>query len=568
MQLIQGIFFAILILAIALLLDWLIQLSMKWLHSWGERRLNRRLRSGYALLLPAGQFLLRLCLWGLAISFGFGQIPLLRPLVKLLGSVIQQIPQLWFEATNFRLELEQGKGISLNTLITVIGVTILIFFAANILSRWLKQRVLSKTSINRGSQEAISAFLTYAISFFGFIILLQSVGLNLSSLTVFAGVLGIGFAFGMQQLGNNYVSGLTLLFQQQLRVGDFVNFEGVSGTIESISMQSTIIRTQDCHHVMIPNHRFFDNYVVNWSYSSPECRIHIPVRVAYGTDTILVTETLLASARMEPRVLSYPAPTVWFKQFGPSSLKFDLLVWINQPQDVEPIKSALNYLIEQELRRRNISIPFPQLDLWVRNSEALPSHPVDSAQSSKNTQLAKAATSHVSPFAPMKPRTLRHLLRQVSYFEHCTNAQLLVLIEQGFRQFYEVSQIIFKEKDPGECFYVILSGSVEVYSETLDQVLATLSVGDFFGEISLFTGTPRSATVRALEESTLFVVNRRALQSLLQEYSDLAESIARSLSQRKQILEELGLVNDDLNALNNNDPIYRIRNHLKSLFGI
>ena len=524
---------------------------------WGVR--YRFVRSG-----------LRIVIWGFAILVGLGQVPQLAPALTLIQSTLQLLFHWLNRAINLTLiDLGGGKPITLINLFAIIGIAIVIFFVANVMGRWIKQKVLSKTRIERGSQEAIAALISYVIAIFGLIILLQSMGVNLSSLTVFAGVIGIGFGLGLQELAKNFVSGLTLLFEQQLRVGDFVEVDGILGTIEEISIRSTILRTQDRLYVVVPNHRFFENNVTNWSYKTSESRIHIPVNVAYGTDTLLVTEALINVARHEPKVLKYPAPQVWFKNFGESSLQFELLVWINQPHESLPIQSALNFSIDTEFRRRGISIPFPQREVWVRNSpppEPTPPAEISSSKFGSAENRPEILTKSSNKAIPLSKRNLRQLLRGVHYFSQCTNAQLLFLIEQGFRQYYKAQEAVFLENEVGECFYLILTGKVEVYSERLDQLIATLSAGEFFGEISLFTGVRRSATVRTLGETTLFVVDRRALKALMQDYNELAEQIARTLVERQQELEDLGLGQHPVEQ--REQSVFSLKNRIKTLFGI
>ena len=411
--------------------------------------------------------------------------------------------------------------------------------------------------------------------------MLQTIGIDLSSLTVLAGVLGLGFGLGLQELASNFVSGLALLFEQQLRVGDFVEVEDIFGTIEQISIRSTILRTSDRRFVIVPNHLFFQKNVTNWSYQSPETRLHIPVFVAFGSDTVLVTETLLVAARLEPRVLRYPSPTVWFKKFGESNYEFELLVWINDPPDFNDIHSALNFLIEQELHRAGIEIPFPQRELRLHDS--LSEH-FDLSQPFKASVEARAdSTLALNPDSivdsnlsgrkrpersGIKLRSLRVLLKQVSYFSKCSDPQLRMLIEQGYRRFFRHQQVICKEGEAGDCFYIVLKGQVEVISEKLDQEIAILKPGDFFGEISLFTGSPRSATVRAKEDTTVFVVDHQALQMLLQNYQELAEQIAEALAQRQQVLRELGILSSDPSSSDLESPLQWIRSRIQILFGI
>ena len=430
-----------------------------------------------------------------------------------------------------------------------------------------------RARVDIGTQEAIQTIISYTLTIIGFLILLQTQGLDLSSLAVLAGVLGLGIGLGLQELASHFVSGLTVLFERQLRVGDFVEVDGLLGTIERISIRSTVVRTQDRRFVIVPNNRFFQNNVINWSYQTPESRLHIPVGVAYGSDTVLVTETLLAAARMESRVLSYPPPRVWFKQFGDSAYEFELLVWIDQPQEFEPITSSLNFFIEQELTRRGIEIPFPQRDLWLRNPETLPGGtkriPTEKPQTKAiGSQETDKPTDKLSKTPITNTRTLRELLRKVSYFEQCTNAQLRVLIEQGYRQFLPAQRIICRENELGESFYMILTGKVEVVSERLNQVIATLEAGEFFGEISLLTGTPRTATVRTVEETTLFVVDRRALQKLLQDHRNLADQIAQALCQRQQVLRDLGILQRDDQGDHEEAPFIWVRRRIQTIFGI
>ena len=572
-SLVIGILSGLLILIAAVVADRLLLGLLKRLRVWLERFLSAKQKSWFDLAYSAVQFLLRVGLWTAAIVGVFTQIPPLQPLAHQIRNGVIALPMRLLQLADMTLFELDRNPVSLSTLLGLIVATIFVFLAARLFSQWLKRRILGRAQVDIGTQEAIAAIISYTLTIIGFLILLQAQGLDLSSLAVLAGVVAFGLGLGLQELASHFISGLTLLFEQQVRVGDFVEVDGLLGTIERISIRSTVVRTQDRRFVIVPNKHFFGNNVINWSYQTPESRIHIPVGVAYGSDTVLVTETLLAAARMEPRVLSYPPPRVWFKNFGDSAYEFELLVWINQPQEFEPISSALNFLIEQELSRRGIEIPFPQRDLWLRNPETLPGA-ISVGQTHQVTpKVAGAGTDGKATEKPTKKaipnnRTLRELLRKVSYFEQCTNAQLRVLIEQGYRKSLAANQIICRENEPGESFYMILAGKVEVVSERLNQVIATLEEGEFFGEISLLTGTPRTATVRTQQDTTLFVVDRRALQKLLQDHRSLADQIAQALCQRQQVLRELGVLNRDELGKNEDAPFIWVRRRIQTLFGI
>lgn len=555
------------IVGIAILIDWLL---LKLGISQLQQRLNPKAshQSQPWLSLAAGllRLALRILLWSLVLSWILQSVQSLSPWHERIGSTIQFLLQRVAVVFNTPfMELGRTK-ITLNFVFLILFLSLVVIFTARWVSEWLKTRILARLRVDRGSQETITRVVSYSLSFIGFIIVLQTAGIDLSSLTVLAGVLGIGFGFGLQTLASNFISGLAILLEQPIKVGDFIEVDGLLGTVEKISIRATIIRTNDSQYVIVPNNRFIEKNVVNWSYGSPNSRIHIPVSVAYGSDTVLVTEALLSAARQDPRVLLTPPPSVWFRGFGESAYLFELLVWINRPQDSEPIKSALYFLIEQELRQRQIEVPFPQLDLRLRDLGELRSLAHYYHRSVASTPETATGTEPMPEEITKAEPSLADLLRNISCFSRCSNAELQMLIELGNRQFYSIGEIICCEGDPGDAFYIILEGAVEVRSEHLNQILATLYKGEFFGEIAVLTGMPRSATVRALEETVLFVVHRSAVQRLLQAQPQLAEDIAHELAMRQQVLQELGLVNSqDIKSL---PPLQWIRRRLRTLFNV
>jgi potassium-dependent mechanosensitive channel len=557
-----------LILALACWGHGLLGLLLRRFRRWSEQHLRPSERlwtelGGVLLLL-----LIRAGLWFLVIATLLTQVSFLRPFAETLNISLSGLSvPLGQWLTGPVLDLGRTR-LSLSTVVTAILTAIAIFIGARLLSQSIKTWILSQSRMDRGMQEAISTLITYAIAILGIVILLQTIGLDLSSLTVLAGVLGLGFGLGLQELAGNFVSGLTLLFEQQIRVGDFVEIDGITGTIERISIRSTILRTTDRRFVIVPNHLFSQKNVINWSYQEPATRLHLPVMVAFGSDTVLVTETLIACARMETRVLPDPPPVVWFKAFGECAYELELLVWISQPQNFEPIKSSLNFLIEQELRHSGIEIPFPQRELRMRDPARWP---VERKEPTKPPVASVAETVEADALdrsSYRELRSLRVLLKQVSYFKGCSDSQLRVLIEQGYRRFFREGQIICKEGDAGECFYIILKGCVEIISEKLSQEIAIIESGGFFGEISLFTGMPRSTTVKAREDVTLFVVDHRALKILLQNHQGLAEEIAACMAQRQQVLRELGILSRHSSENEAEAPLLWIRHRIRKLFGI
>lgn len=468
-----------------------------------------------------------------------------------------------------------GTKFSIATIASLLGLIVLSFFISKIISELIRRSLLTRLRVNRGLQEAITVFIKYLLITLSSVIILQTAGINLSSLAVIAGVIGIGVGFGLQNIASNFISGLVLLFEQTLKVGDYIEIGELKGTIEKISIRSTILRTDDDVFVIVPNQRFLENNTVNWSYAGHTCRIHIPISVAQDTDLLVLTEALLTAARHEPRVLSNPPPEVWFKKFGGDSLDFDLLVWIDEPDANEPIRSSLNFRIAYEIRERGIVVPFPTREIIFRNPQAItPFLPVlpaeDNNERAKTTKIkvASPVSSH-SDSKELNSKSLRDLLRRISYFERCTEVELFALIARGYRKHFDIGQVICQENDPSEEFYIILEGAVEIFSEKSNIPIATLGEGDFFGEISLLTGTPRTATVRALAPNTvLFVVERLQLQKLLSEHKELGEQIALKLSERQQVLISLGLLNEEELQRSQHAALSWVRDRLNILFGI
>ncbi|HIK30077.1 MAG TPA: mechanosensitive ion channel [Oscillatoriales cyanobacterium M59_W2019_021] len=475
------------------------------------------------------------------------------------------------------------QPISIAIVFKLVFFAFCVFLLSNLIGRAIGRWFLTKMGLDRGSREAITSVISYSIAAFGSLVVLHGLGIDLSSLAVVAGVVGLGVGIGLQNLSSNFISGLTLLFERPVKVGDFIEIDNLLGTVEKISFRSTVIRSLDGVFAIIPNSHFVDRKVINWSYCDPRCRLHIPVGVAYGTDPAIVTEALIAVAHLEKGILRNPSPKVWFTGFGDSSLNFELLVWIDHPPDKEIIESSLNFRIEYEFRKHDIVIPFPQRDLWIRNSDS-PLLENLKASIAVSAETTNGNGKSIDPdldgddrpyFVPSESSsavvkspnnwTLRELLRRISYFEGCTDLELRKLIEYGYRQVFPKGQVVCQETDPGDSFYIILTGAVEVISERAGQYIATLHQGEFFGEMSLLMGMPRTATVRTIEDSVLFIVEHHDLQKLLTEQPSLADEIAHKLSERQQALRELGLLADETSG---ETPFFWIRNRLKTLFEI
>ena len=459
-----------------------------------------------------------------------------------------------------------------------LGELIVLFMSVLVISRaftdFLKERLLVRLGIDEGNREAIAVILRYLIVALGVIAAIQSIGFNLASLAVVAGGLGVGIGFGIQDLTTNFVSGLTLLLDRPVKVGDFVELEGLMGIVKKISIRSTIITTNDDSSVIVPNSTMISNKIVNWSYENPLLCLRLSIEVAENSNPLLVTETLLNIAYAEAGVLYEPNPKVLFVEFGDDSFKFELLVWTDRPTEREVIKSSLNFAIEYHFRQQGIEFPFNDREIYLKNPEVLfallnqKEIAIDTAKSSsENDPKMPLCAEEIK-----KRSSLSCLLREVEYFKHLTDLELRQLIEVGYRQRLRSEEFLFHENDPGDAFYLILSGSVEVFVEAIDKHLNNLGTGQFLGELSLMLGIPRTASVRALEETILFAINKEGFQKVLTERPDLSEQIIQEivkhkeeLSERQQQLREMELVDT---AEDDENPVDWVRKRLKNIFSI
>ncbi|TLS35366.1 mechanosensitive ion channel family protein [Pseudalkalibacillus caeni] len=275
----------------------------------------------------------------------------------------------------FRELFSIGK-VKVSLFLIIIAILIITFAnrGSKIITHYIFPPIYERYDLDRGLRFTFDRVFYYIIMIIAFVISLTTVGIDLSALTVFAGVLGVGIGFGMQNIANNFISGLILLFERPIKVGDRVIVNDVIGDIERINMRATIIRTLDNEHIIMPNSYFLEQEVINRSYIDQRLRLVIPVGVAYGSDVEFVRELLYRVADDEKKesadILDEPQPFVNFLGFGSSSLDFELFVWLSNPQSVIERKSSLNFRINRTFEENNIEIPFPQRDLHVRSIDA------------------------------------------------------------------------------------------------------------------------------------------------------------------------------------------------------
>ena len=270
-----------------------------------------------------------------------------------------------------------------NTPVSTAGLfrVLVILVAAWWLSKALRHALarLSKRwpGMNPASVYAFGRVIHYSLLVLGLVIGLSTIGIDFSNLALLFGALGVGIGFGLQNMVSNFVSGLIILFEKSLKVGDFVELEsGVVGEVREINMRSTRITTNDNIDILVPNSEFVNGRVVNWTLDEAYRRIHVPFGVAYGSDKEKVRKAALEAAERVPytlRGVNGREPQVWFVKFGDSSLDFELVVWLTPEAVKRPSRVQAEYLweIHSSLAEHELEVPFPQRDVHFRSAFGL-----------------------------------------------------------------------------------------------------------------------------------------------------------------------------------------------------
>ncbi len=285
----------------------------------------------------------------------------------------QGITNIFFQLRDFLSVpvISVGKTeITLWIIVYFFFLTIILFYVTGKLRKWVVYKLLAKSKIDLGVRIATGTIVRYIILGVGLIIVLQTVGLDLSTLTILAGALGIGIGFGLQNITNNLVSGIIILFERPIKVGDRIEVGKIAGDVIRISIRSTTIITNDNISIIVPNSEFISSTVINWSHIDRNIRLNFPVDVSYDEDPQVVKKLLLEVASENTGVLKEPKSDVLFDKFGESSLVFNLRVWtrefINRPG---VLKSQLYYAIFEKFKEHGIKIPFPQRDIHFKSSD-------------------------------------------------------------------------------------------------------------------------------------------------------------------------------------------------------
>ena len=352
------------LLALILMVAWFIRAFLKEMIAWAERRLRSESQSvAHADDDDKTPEILRF--WaGAAVDTILGLF--LIPIVFILGG---------FGATavrDFALRAfigvdVGGARISLSSIAVAIATFVVILALTRVVQKGLQKGPLAHSHIDSGVQNSLITLVGYAglvLAFFG---ALSVTTIDLSGLAIVAGALSVGIGFGLQSVVNNFVSGLILLFERPVKVGDWIVTTSGEGTVKKISVRSTEIETFDRSSIIIPNAELISSSVTNWTHKNRMGRVIVPIGVAYNSDPEQVRDILLKCAEEHPLTVSYPEPFVTWQDFGASSLDFDLRAFVRDISKGLQVRTELRFAIFKALKEAGVEIPFPQQDIYVKS---------------------------------------------------------------------------------------------------------------------------------------------------------------------------------------------------------
>jgi len=276
------------------------------------------------------------------------------------------------EFLNLQLFNLQDTPVTIMSMVIFIIFLSVFLFLGSFTRRFLQGKFLEKFDIDAGLKYTLSRVAQYIIVVLGILISFQFVGIDLTSLAVIFGLLSVGIGFGLQNITSNFISGLIIMFERPISVGDRVEVSNIEGDITEISIRSTKIRTLNNISIIVPNSQFVESNVINFSHGDPTFRLDINVGVSYASNLDKVLKALNEVAEEHPKVMKSPTHQVHLTNFGDSSWDMQLRVWIPNVKERYVLRNEFNQAIVRKFAEYEIEIPFPQRDLHVRSSVELP----------------------------------------------------------------------------------------------------------------------------------------------------------------------------------------------------
>jgi len=293
--------------------------------------------------------------------------------VKSIGEVVSDVLREFAAVWSYQLTAIDGRPLTVGKLVIALLVVAVGAPVAKAVMRRVSRKLLARVGIQPGAAEAFATMGFYVVLGCLVVFALWVAEIPLTVFTLAGGALAIGIGFGSQNILNNFISGLILLAERPIKVGDLVDVDGTFGQVESIGARSTAIKTFDNFHIIVPNSTFLESNVVNWTHTDNLVRISLAVGVAYGSPVRKVEEILLDVVREHDKTVMPPEPVVLFNDFGDSSLVFQAQFWIemNRPMEQRRVLSDLRFQIDERFREEAIVIAFPQRDVHLDSAGPL-----------------------------------------------------------------------------------------------------------------------------------------------------------------------------------------------------
>ena len=283
-----------------------------------------------------------------------------------------ELTDLWQSLKEFlQFELISVKDyhLSIYNILVVIAIIFIIRLIVKGLERLVKRKVSGKKWITEGKQHAIVQIGKYIIYVLGFVFAIKTIGFDITPILIGSSALFVGLGFGLQEAFRDFISGIILLFEGDVVIGDVIEFEnGLVAVVKRIKLRTSKVRTRDGIVILVPNSQLINNRVINWSNSNIITRFHVEVGVAYGSDVELVEKLLLEAAEEDDQISDRVKSFVRFADFGNSSLDFELYFWSEHVWRIEYVKSRLRFAIDKKFRANGVTIPFPQRDMHFKSS--------------------------------------------------------------------------------------------------------------------------------------------------------------------------------------------------------
>lgn len=309
-------------------------------------------------LLESASRLINLVALAIWLVTTLGEFRVYRPVAKWLGGVLTH-------------KLEAGQiSVTLGGILLFLASVYVAVWLARTIRLVLRDEVLPKMELPRGVGNSVSSLSYYFLLIVGVFVALAAAGFELSQLTLVIGALGVGIGLGLQNVVNNFVSGLILMFERPIQPGDVVEVSGTSGTVHDIGMRATTLRTFDGADVVVPNGTLLSEKLVNWTLSDRNRRLDVKIGVAYGSNPRAVAALLMRVAKGTPGIAAHPEPSVVLSGFGPSSIDFAIQAWTADFDEWVNIRTELSMRLYDELKAAGIEIPFPQQDVRLRGIDS------------------------------------------------------------------------------------------------------------------------------------------------------------------------------------------------------